>query len=268
MTAAPNPLFIETSGRRLFALYHAAGEDRKGSVLMLPPFAEEMNMSRRMGYLAGRAISAAGYDFLHLDLTGTGESSGDFEDADWETWQQDAAAAADWLARETGQVPAVLGLRAGALLAADTAFDRRGLIFWQPVGNGETMLNQFLRIRVAAGLTGSGDKETTKDLRAEWAAGNPVEVAGYMVSPALAAGLDALRLADMTPGPNTAVTWLETGTPGGDPTPGSQRIIDAWSAAGIEVTATVCEGEPFWTIQETTLAPALIDATVAALAGR
>ena len=267
MTAALNPFFIDTSGRRLFALHHAPEGDRKGSVLMLPPFAEEMNMSRRMSYLAGRTISAAGYDFLSLDLTGTGESSGDFEDADWETWQQDAAAAADWLARETGETPVVLGLRAGALLAADTAFDRKGLIFWQPVGNGETMLNQFLRIRVAAGLTGSDDKETTKDLRAEWSAGNPVEVAGYMVGPALAAGLDVLRLADMTPSPDTRVKLLETGTPGGDATPGSQRIIGAWTEAGIDVSTVVCAGEPFWTIQETTIAPALIDATVAALAG-
>ena len=81
MTTAPEPLFIETGDRRLFALYHPAAGDARGSVLMLPPFAEEMNMSRRMSYLTGRAFAAAGYDFLSLDLTGTGDSSGDFAGA-------------------------------------------------------------------------------------------------------------------------------------------------------------------------------------------
>lgn len=265
MTAAPEPLYIETSGRRLFALYHAADATPKGCVLMLPPFAEEMNMSRRMSYLAGRAVSAAGFGFLHLDLTGTGESSGDFEDADWEIWRQDAAAAARWLQEKTGHTPNVLGLRAGALLAADTQFDRAGLILWQPVGNGETMLNQFLRIRVAAGLTGGGDKETTKDLRAEWTAGRSVEIAGYTVSANLAAGLDRLRLADMAPATDTPVTWMETGKPDAGPSPASQRVIKAWSDTGVTLETVICQGEPFWTIQETTVAPQLIDATLAAL---
>ena len=118
MTAAPEPLFIDIDERRLFGLYHTADTDIRGTVLLLPPFAEEMNMSRRMTYLTGRALAAAGYGCLTLDLTGTGESSGEFAEARWEIWQDDARTAAAWLAKKTGQTPLFLGLRAGALLAA------------------------------------------------------------------------------------------------------------------------------------------------------
>lgn len=264
MSTAAEPLFIDTGDRRLFGLYHPATGDTRGCVLMLPPFAEEMNMSRRMTYLTGRAFAAAGYGFLSLDLSGTGDSSGDFGDARWNTWQEDARAGLVWLKKKTGNAPILMGLRAGALLAASLQ-SPGPLILWQPVGNGETMLNQFLRIRVAAALTGNAEKETTKDLRAMWQAGDAVEVAGYEIDPALAAGLDPLRLAEMSPQVDTPVVWVETGTEDRGPSPASHRVIDAWSQQGIDVRTSLCPGDPFWTIQETTTAPAMIDATLDAL---
>jgi len=267
MTAAPHPLFIDIGERRLFALYHAANGKARGSVLMLPPFAEEMNMSRRMTYLTARALAEAGFGCLSIDLTGTGESTGDFADARWQTWQEDARAAKAWLAEKTGHAPIPLGLRAGALLATDIS-EGGPLILWQPVGNGETMLSQFLRIRMAAALTGNGEKETTKDLRARWNAGESVEVAGYEIHPELAAGIDKLRLADMGVKPGTSVIWVETGDAERGPSPGSKRIIDAWTGRGIDVDIRLCTGDPFWTIQETTTAPDMIDQTVEALQQR
>lgn len=261
---APVPLFIEAEGRRLFALHHAPAGKARGSVLMLPPFAEELNMSRRMTYLLGRALAGAGYAFLLADLTGTGESDGDFVDARWDIWQSDAAAARAWLENEYGPAPVLLGLRAGALLAA-TLDPGPHLILWQPVGNGQTMMNQFLRIRVAAGLMGDGDKESTRSLRGEWNAGRAIEIAGYEVHADLASALDGLRLADIAPPPETRIDWIETGDPETGPSPASTRIVDSWREAGCDVRVDVRPSDPFWTIQETTLAPALIEATLTAL---
>ncbi|MEX2455420.1 MAG: hydrolase 2, exosortase A system-associated [Rhodospirillaceae bacterium] len=267
---APVPLFLDANGRRLFAVRHAPQGGPRGSVLMLPPFAEEQNMSRRMAYLLGRALAVAGFDFLLPDLTGTGESAGDFADARWPLWEEDARAARDWLRRESGTEPAILGLRAGALLAvrlqrnAEVPGVPGRLLLWQPVASGQTTINQFLRIRVAAGLMG-GAKETTKELRDEWAAGRTVEVAGYEIHPGLAAEIDTLSLADMPPPPGIRTDWFEIGDDSRGPAPASQRIVEAWAAAGARVSLSLCAGEPFWTIQETTVAPAMIDATLAAL---
>lgn len=261
---APVPLFIDADGRKLFALHHSPAGAAKGSVLMLPPFAEELNMSRRMTYLLGRALAQAGFGFLLPDLTGTGESAGDFVDARWDIWQSDAETARRWLTEAHGHPPVVLGLRAGALLAASLDPVAR-LILWQPVGNGQTLLNQFLRIRVAAGLMGNGEKESTQSLRAEWTAGRPVEIAGYEIHPDLAAALDPLRLAQIAPPAGTRVDWIETGNAETGPSPASARTLDAWRDGGCDVRVDIRAGDPFWTIQETTLAPALIDATLAAL---
>lgn len=215
-------------------------------------------------YLAARALSDNGYACLVPDLTGTGESSGDFVDARWDIWQSDVHACESWLSEETGQTAALLGLRSGALLAASMGGNRR-LVLWQPIGNGETMLSQFLRIRMAAGITGGGEKETTKELRALWKAGETVEVAGYEVHPDLASEIDTLRLSKLAPGPGANPIWIEIGDPERGPTPASQRTIDAWRESGVNVDVRICTGEPFWTIQETTIAPSMIEETLKGL---
>src|SRR3546814_18536068 len=57
-------LFIDGPAGRLFAIHHAAAPHcRQGLGLVhLPPFAEEMNRSRRMAALQARALAALGIE--------------------------------------------------------------------------------------------------------------------------------------------------------------------------------------------------------------
>lgn len=274
-SAAPElrPLTVEGAAGTLFAILRAPAEGpRHGGVLYLPPFAEELNMSRRMAALAADALARAGFAVLTLDPFGTGDSGGDFADATWAVWRADAAAGLDRLRAETaGRPAAVWGLRLGAALAMALARDRPDRIaralLWQPVTSGRQMLTQFLRIRVAAGLGGEAVKETTGALRALLAAGETVEVAGYALSPRLADDLEGLALAALAPPPGVAVDWLEVGAEvGAPPAPASARVIEAWRGEGAAVRAETVAGEAFWSIQETTLAPDLIAASLRALA--
>ena len=90
-------------------------------------------------------------------------------------------------------------------------------------------------------------------------------MAGYEIDPALASALDTLRLADIPPQNGAPVIWVETGSEDRGPSPASQRVIDAWVEKGVSVETRLCRGDPFWTIQETTVAPAIIEATLEAL---
>lgn len=58
---APHPFFIERPDCRLFAIHHPRPGDDAGAagVIFLPPFAEEMNRSRRMAAPLARAVSAS-----------------------------------------------------------------------------------------------------------------------------------------------------------------------------------------------------------------
>jgi exosortase A-associated hydrolase 2 len=278
MTSTPedrprsDPRFLEVGGRRLFALQLLPAGRPRGSVLYLPPFAEEMNRCRSHVAASARALTALGYRCLLLDLLGTGESEGDIAEARWERWVEDACGALQWLG-DTGDEPVTLwGLRTGALLAAEVAAAQpqavQGLLFWQPVLDGALFVNQYLRLRLASQLVQAGDKETTDSLRQRLAAGETIEVAGYPFTGAMAGSLGARKL---SLGPELArlpLAWAEVVSKPAQPlSPGSRRFIDACVAAGgaPRVEAVACP--MVWQLAEREEAPALRDATLRLMRG-
>lgn len=265
------PEFLPGSHGRLHAVHHrpADGTPPRGGVLCLAPFAEEMNKSRRMLTLAARRLAADGWGVLIVDAFGCGDSEGDFADARWDVWLDDYAACARLLqTRHPGRL-VLWGLRTGALLAAELAAGGRcsvdALLYWQPVPAGELALTQFLRLRLAAGLM-DGSKETAASLRERLQAGESLEIAGYELHPQLADALGRSRL--LPPPAGVPVHWLElVADTARTPSVAARRLIDDWCAAGHAVHAAHVVGDAFWATQEIAVAPALVDATAAALAG-
>jgi len=257
--------FLDGEHGSLFCMHlYPATATPKGCILYLHPFAEEMHKSRRMAALQARRFAAAGYAVLQVDLTGCGDSAGDFADATWDAWLNDARRAHAWLATRTTRPISLWGLRTGASLAvelASTLPDIEQLLLWQPVVNGEQYLNQLLRIKLAGEMLSHGQAQNgTKALRASLEAGKSIEVGGYMLNATMAHELARLKLADMPP--PCPVLWLELGLKADDlPSPASQRVVEVWQTAGVSVRTGTLAGEPFWLTQEITECPGLIEAT-------
>lgn len=264
-----DPFFLEGANGALFCLYLAPAENTpRAGVLYLHPFAEEMHKSRRMAALQARAMARAGYAVLQVDLTGCGDSAGDFGDATWEKWRADATSAHAWLAAQITGPITLWGLRLGASLAVDVAPSLariHRLLLWQPVLNGEQFLTQFLRIKLASEMLGEGQAQSgTKELRARLEAGEPIEVGGNMLSPGMARGLSALQLAALRP--PCEVEWMEVGATASDGiSPASSRVVDTWLTDNAIVRTQTVLGEPFWVTQEITECSAAIIATLRAL---
>ncbi len=282
MTAACRSFFLDAGPRsqRLCVFEAAQGVATPvGQVLLLPPFAEELNKSRRMLALASRAFAAEGFEVLRMDLLGCGDSSGDFGDASWDDWQDDVVLGAEWLTqralREAGRADLPLwlwGVRAGALLApavAQRVARPMHLLLWQPVTAGKLQLQQFLRLKVAADLVGGQAKGAMQALRTQLDQGQPVEIAGYQLSPSLALGLEQAQLKpEREDGrqPFGDVVWLETQAREAPVlSPAGASAAKAWTDAGCEVMAQAVQGPSFWAASEIEVAPQLIEASVAAL---
>jgi exosortase A-associated hydrolase 2 len=259
----------EPDGRRFCLLYETTSAAARGSVLYVHPFAEEMNKSRRMAALQSRAFAGAGYDVLQIDLFGCGDSGGDFGEATWDAWVEDVAAAARWLgSRERGALW-LWGLRAGCLLAAQAArrLDRAShFLFWQPPATGRLLLQQFLRLALAGQWLDGKARGAAAGLRARVQAGAAVQVGGYTLHPALAQGLEHSTLEP--PARVGRVEWIEVSTRADEPAFAS-AALDAqakWRANGARLCAQLARGPAFWQTTEIEEAPALIEASVAALA--
>ena len=258
----------ERRGRR-FCLFHPPlGGSPRASFVYVHPFAEEMNKSRRMAALQARALSRAGCAVLQIDLLGCGDSSGDFGDATWNDWVEDVAEAARWLRCRAPAPLWLWGLRAGCLVAAEAAqrLDAAcNFMFWQAPSAGNSVLQQFLRLKMAGDLLDGKNRGAMERAREQLATGVAIDIAGYRLAPGLAGGLDAARLAP--PVRSARLEWLDVSARA-EPalSPAAQRCTAAWREAGWTLRSQVVCGLAFWQTSEIEEAPGLIHASTHAWA--
>lgn len=281
---AARPLFdafhLPVGDGHRFCMLHSPARSTPGpSIVYAHPFGEEMNKSRRMAALQARALAGAGWTVLQIDLQGSGDSEGDFADASWERWTADVAAAATWLGERSGSRPWLWGLRAGCLLALAAlrrVEDVAGLLFWQPVLSGRQHLQQFLRLKLAAellprdGEDASGvrrdSRASTEGLREALIAGTPLEIAGYTLAPAVAAGLDAARLSLDEVAATVPVVWIELSAGAThELAPASRAEVERRRNAQRPIDARAVGGPSFWQTQEIEECPELVRQTLAAV---
>lgn len=237
----------------------------RGTVVFVHGFAEEMNKSRRMAARMARLLAADGWRVVQRDLCGCGDSSGEFVDASWPAWVTDidtelADAAADrpvWL----------WCLRAGALLAPAVLTRRPevNLLLWQPVLSGMQHLQQFLRLHAGARIVGSGNADRGVSPVQRLRSGEPVEVGGYQLGPALATAMEQATFA--VPEHFTGrIVWFELSN---DEAPElsvpAARAVERLKAAGLAAETRVLRGPPFWQTQEIEECEALLEQTLAEL---
>ena len=265
------PFFLNTDEGERFCLYHEPepGVQPRGTILYVPPFAEELNKSRRMVMLQARAYAQAGFGVLQIDLYGCGDSSGDIGKAHGEIWLKDLEQAWRWLDQRNLGPRHLWGLRLGGLLALHFAkrVNPASLILWQPALSGRAHLNQFARMQSAARLfsTGPSVEQNT-------------EIGGYLMSPSLSKAIHELDAAKLTPG--CPVQWLELNTRIQDAAedyataagishpalqPASALLITRWRDAGATVHTWSLHGDPFWSSAEIGIVPDLLAATAQAM---
>lgn len=262
--------FMKGARGDCFCLFHqpVGGLAARGGLLYIHPFAEEMNLSRRMAAAQARVFASAGFAVLQIDLYGCGDSAGDFGDAHWDIWCDDVALAQAWLAARVAGPVWLWGLRSGGLLAAQVARQSPSmaaqLLLWQPVFSGQQLLSQFLRLSLTANMTRGVRAVSRGELAQALMQGESVEVAGYRLSPQLAHGMSSATLDGLNTG--TQVVCIEMShASDASISPALAAQVTRWQAAGCHAVATAIDGPAFWQVAESSLCPALLAASQAAV---
>lgn len=261
--------FLPVAGGRRFCLLHTPSDTApvRAAVLYVHPFAEELNRSRRMAALASRRLAESGIAVLQMDFFGCGDSDGDFGEATWDRWMEDANAALDWLEDRFAAPLWIWGTRLGGLLALQSIkrrTDVRGMLLWQPQLSGKDALRQFLRIKTAEQMLHRPESGQKVDVRAQLSGGAAVEIAGYSLSPALADGIEAAEAGALPD--SLRVEYIEiTAASPGSLSPKASAQIGQWKEHGHQVNAVVVGGGQFWQMTEPKDVPELLHATVDAM---
>jgi len=259
------PHFLKTPQGNIFIQSFVPENPNGDVVLFIPPFAEEMNKSRRMMALLGRSLSTKGTLMVIPDLYGTGDSEGDFSDANWTIWQNNLELLVQKLQEDGVKTLSLVGLRMGCLLINDIIskyqIKVKDVIFWKPVTSGKQMINQFLRLRVANSMM-DGLKETTTSLREKLASESELEVAGYGLNAGLVSDLDEQVMANKSFDDAINWHWFEVLAANSQSIPiASTKLIEGLSGRGIKTNLQQFVGENFWANQEIAEVPELISAT-------
>jgi len=266
------PFFLDASPGKRFCLYRPPAGDisLNQAFIYLHPFAEEMNKSRRMAALQAKAFAAMGLGVLQIDLYGCGDSAGDSGEATWELWKSDIAHASQWLMQKGFESIHFWGLRLGALLALDYAASEKAgvgpakFILWQPIVNGKSFLTQFLRLKLVNELLSddTGKASNVQVFREKLGTGESLEIAGYTLSPVMAAAIDELKLSQLVIR-NSEIYWFEvTPEAGRGLPPAGVAVVEAWNQSGVYPEVTLIPGLQFWATQEISECPALLAATL------
>ncbi|WP_421862673.1 hypothetical protein [Motiliproteus sp.] len=233
--------------------------------LYLPPFAEEMNLSRAVVARQARALVAQGDAVVCLDYLGTGDSELELDQVDLNCWLDNIDAAVGWLRQQGVLSVGLWGLRFGALMAT-TYLDRQRqqqadvidrLLLWKPVLDAKTLLGQFFRLRQVAdsikGLPKVNWLERVKQ-------GETVEVAGYPIAPDWLNSIIEMRMRDQVGSQMPQTVWLEAASD--KITPAVEKVAQLWPAQCL--TLQHCQGSAFWQNPDCYDSPELILDTVQA----
>jgi len=262
--------FIGEPDSRILVVSRRPAAPRGSAVLLVPPFGEEMNKTRRMYTDVAHGLMQRGIASVLPDLFGTGDSEGEFREATWDRWVRDISSTLAWTEAEGWPVCAVLATRLGCCLAGEAALASgaalRATVFWQPVADGSRFLVQLLRLRVAASMMEPGRNETAGSLRQRLRDGETLEVAGYEIAPRLAEQLEAVRLSAAIGRHLGVWHWMELVRDAQGALPAeAERSIAQARASGLEPTVRTIAGEPFWASTEIVRNAELTRATLDAL---
>jgi alpha/beta superfamily hydrolase len=154
------PFHFGPEGQRLFGVYHAPGATQAasaGAVLCYPVLQEYFRSHRAFLRLAA-LLAARGWHVLRFDYSGCGDSYGDGP-RDPGAWRQDLRIAVRELRERSGAGRlALVGLRAGASLAASAAESVQplsDLVLWDPVVDGREYARDLDAFRHSATLRAS-----------------------------------------------------------------------------------------------------------------
>jgi pimeloyl-ACP methyl ester carboxylesterase len=142
------PMFFGETARPLFGVYHSPeGTGSDHAVVISYPVGHEYARVHRVGRYLAVLLSRGGYPTLRFDYTGTGDSFGEAEDGDLNTWRRDLTLAVEEVRDTSGcRRVSLVGIRLGGTIAATVPrypCPVETIYLWDPVVSGPDYLEEL-----------------------------------------------------------------------------------------------------------------------------
>jgi alpha/beta superfamily hydrolase len=240
-------------GERMLVHVHMPPAGRytgpRGAVVICSPLLGEFMRNYRREVLIARRLAEAGFAVERFHYRFSGNSDGPDEELTFDSMRQDAlGAVADIRERAPDGPLFLLGARFGALVAGSAAAEHpeAGLVVWEPMLDAGRYFREAFRSRLVKDRSdGEAAPTTSQELLDKLRSGQPVEVPGYRIFPALhRTAVDRTLETELgsAPRPVLAVQVGPTGTVRAE----LERLGERWRSAGMRVDVTAVRGEESW----------------------
>ena len=262
--------FLPSSQNSQIFLAHYSPADNnlaaeRKAVIFVPPFAEEMNRSRRMYVLCARLLAGIGIDCVCFDYAGTGDSEGKWGSFSIVDWQENLKDVYQSVCQTGISDISLIGVRFAALQIAHTLaaaeLKINKCVLWDPIESGETYMRQLIRMKIAAAMAEESKKISTKDVLAEVEEQGSIEIGGYLLTDTMINTINELSLSGTIDKliAATDLHWMtlsRVNREGAATTPACvpKDLVDKLSMHLIRDTK-------FWMQQEVTISPLLLRST-------
>lgn len=226
------------------------------AILCLPSITEEMNLARAVVAKQAQCFADENLPCFILDYYGTGDSEGEFEQANTDIWLENIITAGEFLQQQGASNIVLWGLRFGALLVLNHQEQLHQKlpiiqqILWQPVTNGKLFARQFLRIKQAKNMISNSAEKI--NWREHVLQRNDTEVAGYLLTKSMLQSIESLQISKEFQ-PLSPLHWFELSVK--EPTPLTKRLSASWKEDIANVYCFDCP--PFWQVPEVFALPEL-----------
>jgi pimeloyl-ACP methyl ester carboxylesterase len=234
----------------MFGAFHEASPGRMQSlgVLLCNPFGQEAIRTHRLFRVLAIRLAKAGIHVLRFDYFGTGDSAGDDDQADLQSWRTDIQTAHEELVRLSGSANATwVASRLGAVAAiqalGQSAPSAQRLVLWDPVVEASAYAQLLRKKHVEALETSYSVPDPTWRVKlASDPAAFSDEAIGFAIPPALRKQLSTLHAAQLSI-PQTVQTTVIA-----DP---DDTAVAAWvsaqQASGIRLQSVALKHTLEWT---------------------
>ena len=249
--------YFEVGGKSLYATLYMPSNRPANGVVLCEPFGEEKRCTARMMTRLACRLAEEGHAVLRFDYSGTGDSAGLHSQARWSEWEEETAAAGNFLMSESGCASlSFSGFRAGCLLAAAAAVsvkESTSLILTEPFLSGADLLQELER------------REQLKRLPVLDEGDGMAEYGGFPVSAEMREEMKERTLSEMISRLPDALSLHLLRVSGMKTFPASWKMLT--ERATLKGHAEIIRDKPFWGQVEYFESDSVIDA-VAACIGR
>lgn len=206
-----HPAFVGPAGGAVFACLHLPRTPARRLVLLCSSIAAEWKFNYRREVLLARGLAKLGIAAVRLHYLGTGHS--DDGEVTFGGMVDDVARVREWACRQVDVEQVVyFGSRLGAMVAAAAGRPARApLACWNAPATGAAYFREIFRILRVGRLAGPGtvdDMPAPNDLLRS---GEPLDVLGYTLGPALYVSASTLSFGDELGPPSRTVNLVEIG---------------------------------------------------------